>query len=200
LPGARAEAVQIARLYGSQPLMEAQATEAAVRQWIAAADVIHLATHGYLNPVRAMASGVLLAAPEDESARGETAHDGVLQAWEIHSQLKLRAELVVLSACETGRGQTVRGEGLIGLTRALQYAGARSVIASQWKAEDEATLTLMVTLHRNLRAGLAKDEALRRAMARVRRQEGFEHPYYWAGFFLTGDPDNPNLGTVARKP
>src|SRR5204863_5551514 len=140
-----------------------RATEAAVRQQIETADVIHFATHGYLHPVRPMSSGLLLTAPEQEPEIGETANDGALQAWEIYSQLKLRAELVVLSACETGRGQNMRAEGIVGLTRALQYAGARSVVASQWNVADESTATLMVAFHRGLRAGLAKDEALRQA-------------------------------------
>src|SRR5262249_10075063 len=122
---------------------------------------------------------------------GETNNDGVLQAWEIYSQLKLRAELVVLSACETGRGQIVSGEGLIGLTRALHYAGARSVIASQWKVNDVTTPTLMVAGHRRLRQGWDKDEALRQAMAVLQQARTTAHPYYWAAFFLTGDPDSP---------
>src|SRR5262249_10513840 len=151
------------------------------------------------HPMRAMSSGVLLSVPENEPESGKTDNDGVLQAWEIYSQLKLNAELVVLSACETGRGQLVRGEGIVGLMRALQYAGARSVVASQWKVADETTSTLMVAFHRKLREGLAKDEALRQAMALVRSNPKTAHPYYWAAFFLTGDPDNPSLGAKRVK-
>ena len=186
-------------MYGSAHLTGREATEAAVRERIATADVIHLATHGYFFPARAMSSGVLLTGPETEPGIGETDNDGVLQAWEIYSQLQLRAELVVLSACETGRGQTVRGEGLIGLTRALQYAGARSVLASRWKVADFSTARLMRAFHGHLREGLAKDEALRRAMARVRQNPETAHPYFWAAFFLTGDPSNPNLGTESKR-
>jgi len=96
----------------------------------------------------------------------------------------LKAQLVVLSACETGRGQNVRGEGIVGLTRALQYAGARSIVASQWAVADESTARLMVAFHQRLRRGLAKDEALRQAMAVVRRNPETARPYYWAPFFL----------------
>ena len=96
----------------------------------------------------------------------------------------------MLAACDTGRGEAIAGEGLIGLTRALQYAGARSIIASLWTADDQSTLTLMVAFHRNLRHGLAKDEALRQAMASVRDDPRSAHPYYWAAFYLTGDPVN----------
>jgi CHAT domain-containing protein len=194
LPATKTEAVEIAKLYGGDLLTEESATEAAVRARIGRADVIHLATHSYLNPMRAMSSGVLLTEPEKEPEIGETANDGALLAWEIYSQLKLKAELVVLSACETGRGQTVRGEGIVGLTRALQYAGARAIVASQWKVPDKSTSRLMVAFHRYLRQGLAKDEALRQAMAEVRQNKRTAHPYHWAAFFLIGDPDNPNLG------
>src|SRR5271157_5391961 len=135
-PGARPErlgatareAEVIAQLYGGKPLTGDQATEAEVRKRIENADVIHLATHGALQTALPMSSGIVLTPPEKEPAIGETDNDGALQAWEIFSQLKLRAELVVLSACDTARGEAVKGEGVVGLTRALEYAGARSVV------------------------------------------------------------------------
>jgi CHAT domain-containing protein len=200
LPATRDEASSIARLYSRAPLLGEGATEAALRQQIGTADVIHLATHGFLHPFRPMSSGVLLTVPEKETGAppeewsGETVDDGVLQAWEICSQLKLRAEVVVLSACETGRGENVRGEGIVGMTRALQYAGARAIVASQWQVADESTRRLMVAFHQKLREGLSKDEALREAMAVVRQDAKTAHPYYWAPFFLIGDPENPVLG------
>lgn len=194
LPGTGIEATKVAALYDSTPLLGKDATEAALRERIASADVIHLATHGCTDPRRAMSSGLLLATPEKRLQTSGTDNDSVLQAWEIYSQFKLKAELVVLSACDTGRGEAVAGEGLIGLTRALQYAGARSVVSSLWTADDQSTLTLMVALHRNLRNGDSKDEALRRAMQSVRKDPRSSHPYYWAAFYLTGDPDNPSLG------
>jgi CHAT domain-containing protein/Tfp pilus assembly protein PilF len=199
LPGTEVEAVKVAALYNSTPLLGKEATEAAVRKRIESADIIHLATHGCTDPTRAMSSGLLLAAPEKQTENDGTDNDSVLQAWEIYSQFKLKAELVVLSACDTGRGQAIAGEGLIGLTRALQYAGARSIIASLWTADDQSTLTLMVAFHRNLRKGLAKDEALRQAMASVRNDQRSAHPYYWAAFYLTGDPDNPGFGEDSQS-
>jgi CHAT domain-containing protein/Tfp pilus assembly protein PilF len=202
LPRTAQEAAAIARLYGSVPLLGSGATEAAVRQRMETAEVVHLATHGYLNPAWPMSSGVLLAvaggtAPSAAWAE-ETANDGVLQAWEVYSQLKLRAELVVLSACETGRGQNVRGEGIVGLTRALQYAGARTVVASQWSVADDSTATLMVAFHRKLREGLARDEALRQAMIHLQQNPQTAHPYYWAAFVLTGDPGDPHRMPARR--
>ncbi len=130
LPATGPEARRIAGLYASRPLTGVQGSEATLRRRVGKADVVHLATHGYLNPYRAMSSMLLLTAPEKKPATGEYADDGFLEAWEIQDQLALRAELVVLSACETGRGENVRAEGLVGLTRALQVAGARSVVAS----------------------------------------------------------------------
>jgi tetratricopeptide (TPR) repeat protein len=189
------EARVIAGLYGSAPLTGDQATEAELRRRIEEADVIHLATHGVLQSALPMSSGILLTPPEKEPAIGETNDDGALQAWEIFSQLKLRAELVVLSACDTARGEIVKGEGVVGLTRALEYAGARSVVATQWAVvEGESTTELVQAFHEGLRKGEAKDEALREAMARVR--EKYPQPFYWAPFILLGDPDNPNLASI----
>jgi CHAT domain-containing protein len=111
LPNSGPEAVAIARLYGAAPLLGAAATESAVRRQIEHTTVIHLATHGYLSATRAMDSGLLLTPPVPEAAVGQDGNDGVLQAWEIASQLKLQAELVVLSACETGRGRILRARG-----------------------------------------------------------------------------------------
>ena len=140
-----------------------------------------------------MSSGIMLTPPAKEPALGETNDDGALQAWEIFSQLKLRAELVVLSACDTARGEVVKGEGVVGLTRALEYAGARSIVATQWSvASGQSTTQLMEEFHKGLRNGKAKDEALKEAMAAVRKK--YPHPFYWAPFILLGDPDNPNLG------
>jgi CHAT domain-containing protein len=98
---------------------------------------------------------------------------------------------VVLSACETGRGAKVKGEGLVGLTRALQGAGARSVVATLWKIPDNSTAWLTLAFHRELAKGVAKDEALRRAMAITAGRAATGAPYFWASCVLTGDPDRP---------
>src|SRR5271157_285276 len=193
LPATSREATVIAQVYGGEALTADNATEAEVRKQIEKADVIHLATHGALQTALPMSSGITLTPSPQEPAIGETNNDGALQAWEIFSQLKLRAELVVLSACDTARGEVVKGEGVVGLTRALEYAGARSIVATQWSvASGESTAHLMEEFHRDLRKGEAKDEALKDAMATVRKEH--PQPFYWAPFILLGDPDNPNLG------
>jgi tetratricopeptide (TPR) repeat protein len=187
------QAETIARMYGCSPLIGENATEADVRKQIEGVDVIHLATHAMLQRALPMSSGLLLTPPATEPAAGETDNDGALQAWEIFSQLKLRTEVVVLSACSTARGDIVRGEGVVGLTRALEYAGARSVVATQWSiVAGDSTIELMEEFHRLLRKGEAKDEALKSAMTSVRTK--YPHPFYWAPFILLGDPDNSNLG------
>jgi len=118
----------------------------------------------------------------------DTRDDGVLQAWECYGPeaIRLRAEVVALSACRSGGGEQRPGEGIIGLTRALQVAGARGVVASQWSVADASTPLLMLAFHRALRAGRTKDQALRRAMVQTARR--WPHPFHWAPFFLAGDP------------
>jgi CHAT domain-containing protein len=196
LPATGEEARSIAHLYGVAPLLDEQATEAAVRSRLPQADVIHLATHGVLRQEVPLASGVLLTLPKQTRANTPTDDDGDLQTWEI-AALKLKAELVVLSACKTGLGAQVTGEGLIGLTRALQIAGCRSVVTSQWSVEDTSTSALMVAFHSGLRQGLTKDVALQQAMRSIAEAKDGRtaHPHYWAAFVLTGDPDNPNLAS-----
>lgn len=194
LPATKTEAERVAKLYGSTPILGDTCTEKEMRQHIEKADIIHLATHGFLHPTLPMASGVLLTPPAQAILDTETNDDGALQAWEIFSQLRLRAEIAILSACETGLGKNVRGEGVIGMTRALQYAGCRSIVASHWKVADDSTAELMVVFHEALRGGSSKDAAMLKAMLAVAQNAKTAAPYYWAPFFLTGDPSNGNLG------
>ena len=149
--------------------------------------IIHFAVHGLLNENRPQFSGLVLSRP---AARGGTAgapaQDGLLQVYEIFN-LRLQADLVVLSACETGLGPSVRGEGLIGLTRAFLYAGTPAVVVSLWKVEDRSTAELMARFYRHLRGpAVSKAEALRRAQLDLIRAGRFGHPYFWAAFVLFG--------------
>ena len=197
LPFAEEEAGRIAALYGVPASTGVEPTEAWFRSRAAGADIIHLATHGYFNPFRAVSSGLRLAVPEKEPAFGDTDNDGALQAWEVFTQLQLRAELVVLSACQTGVGAQVPGEGLVGLTRAFQAAGAGSIVATQWRVANRSTAGGMVTFHQHLRKGMAKDEALRLAMRALAANPATSHPSYWAPFILVGD-FRPLRFTAAR--
>jgi CHAT domain-containing protein len=127
-----------------------------------------------------MYSHLLLAQP-----RGGETEDGLLEAREIMN-MDWNADLVVLSACETARGRVGGGEGIIGLTWSSFIAGAPTVVVSQWKVEASSTTELMVGFHSNLKSGLPKAEALRRASLALLKTPEFRHPFYWAGFILVG--------------
>ena len=113
--------------------------------------------------------------------------DGLLQVYEIMS-LQVRADLVILSACETGLGRERQGEGLIGLTQAFLHAGAASVIVSLWKVDDGSTADFMIGFHRYLTSGkLDQAQSLRKArLDLIAGGKGFGHPHYWAPFVLVG--------------
>ena len=182
LPGTRREVDAIGRLYNGPVtrLVGSQASEDRVRQAMAEADVIHLAVHGLTNARFPLDSALALST---DAGGGE---NGLLQAWEIFEQVRLRAGLVVLSACDTAGGRESGGEGLIGLARAFQFAGAPAVVATLWRVEDDASATLMTTFHRELRRGRPAGEALARAQRAMLRSDGSAHPYYWAAFVLNG--------------
>jgi CHAT domain-containing protein/lipopolysaccharide biosynthesis regulator YciM len=144
------------------------------------ADYIHLATHGIVNERKPDFSGLLF--PQTT----ESEEDGFLQAAEIFN-LPLRADLAVLSACETGLGKMVRGEGIIGLTRAFMYAGAPSVVMSLWRVSDISTAELMQRFYANImKKNMDKAEALRRSKISMIQSKEFCHPFYWSAFILTG--------------
>jgi len=142
---------------------------------------IHFATHGFMDEAKPARSGIFLSrSPQSEE-------DGILQMGEI-MRLKLNADLVTLSACGTGLGKLVSGEGILGLTRSIFYAGARNVTVSLWNVNDSATATLMQSFYRNL-TRLPKDEALRQAKLSLMRSSNrlWQHPYYWAAFVMEGE-------------
>ncbi len=145
--------------------------------------MLHLATHGYLNPKRPENSGFVLSTVDREGKE----LDGFVGLREIY-QLRAPVALAVLSACQTALGKDVRGEGLMGLTRGFMYAGASSVVASLWKVDDEATSELMRHFYSNLlENGMTPAAALRDAQNRIRQRPEWSSPYYWAAFTLQGD-------------
>jgi CHAT domain-containing protein len=182
------QARRIAALYEpSRPLAltGSEATEAAFRTAAAGAKVVHVAAHGVVDPVNGLHSRVLLAPSAKGEKQGGTSDDGWLEAWEL-MQMKLDADLVVLSACETGRGKAADGEGLLGLTWAVFVSGARSAVVSQWRVESTSTTDLMVGLHERLRKGVAGDEALRGSVLALMKNPNYRHPMYWAPFIYSG--------------
>ena len=143
---------------------------------------VHLACHGLVDPERPMRSALALA-PDAE-------HDGMLTYSEVF-RLSVPADLAVLSACETGKGKIVKGEGIVGLTRAFMYAGAPRVLCSLWKVDDEATQALMIRFYelwnpKEGKKGLGAAAALRQAQAFIKGHDKWKHPYYWAAWQLWG--------------
>jgi CHAT domain-containing protein len=189
LPEAEQEVRALGQLYGSprsKVYIGPEAREDRVKSEAGQARIFHFATHGILNNAAPMYSHLLLA----PGAKNE---DGLLEAWEM-MQLDLKADLAVLSACETARGRFGAGEGMIGLSWALFVAGVPSTVVSQWKVESASTRDLMVSFHRGIssqaRTGktkVTKTEALRQAALKLLKNPETSHPFYWAGFVLVGD-------------
>lgn len=188
LPEAEREVKTLGRLYGglrSKVFSGSEATEARVKAEAPRSSVIHLASHGVLDAANPMYSHVVLA--------GGGGEDGMLEAWEL-MQMDLRADLFVLSACETARGRVGAGEGVIGMSWALFIAGVPTVVVSNWQVSSASATELMLDFHRHLtaprarvRTADAKAEALRQASLALLKSSDYRHPFYWAGFSLIGD-------------
>jgi CHAT domain-containing protein len=157
---------------------------AALSKEIADYRIIHFATHALLDSRRPEFSGIVLSLVD----RSGKKQDGFLAATEVFN-LKLRADLVVLSGCRTALGQDVRGEGLVGLTRGFMYAGAPRVVASLWKVDDAATAELMRRFYEEMFGPrkLRPAAALRQAQLALAKTTRWSSPYYWAAFVLHGD-------------
>ncbi len=184
---ARQEAEAILRLAGQQPTLAAFGVDAS-RELVESGRLsgyrlIHFATHGVLDTEHPELSALLLSHVD---RRGRPV-DGYLRAYEI-LQLDLPADLVVLSACRTALGKQIRGEGLVGLTRAFMAAGAARVAVSLWNVQDRATAELMQRFYTHLlRDHLPPSRALQEAQTSMWREARWQAPYYWAGFVLQGD-------------
>jgi tetratricopeptide (TPR) repeat protein len=187
LPGAFEEGRWVADRLGAQLLTGNAATESFVRRRLANASIVHLATHGlaYGSETRVRDSYVALAP--------EAGHDGLLTLGELldDDTLRLTADLIVLSACQTGLGETRQAEGTVGLQRGLLAKGARSVIVSLWSVDDAATTLLMQRFYthwlgRDGAPEVSKAEALRRAQRDLRADPRYSHPKFWAAFQLVG--------------
>lgn len=184
----RREAQAIARLVPAEQRREALDFDAsratATSGELGEYQVVHFATHGILNSVTPELSGVILSLV-DRQGRPQ---DGFLKLDDIYN-MKLRAELVALSACQTALGRDVKGEGLVGLTRGLMYAGAKRVVASLWRVDDVATAELMKKFYEEMLGprALQPAAALREAQISMLRSKRFESPYLWAGFVIQGE-------------
>jgi CHAT domain-containing protein len=195
LPSSREEVEAIAGLYpgSSRKYLGEEATEEKAKSIGRDVRYLHFACHGLIDERFPLNSALALTVPA-KLERGQD--NGLLQAWEIFEHVRVDADLVTLSACETALGKELGGEGLLGLTQAFQYAGARSVLASLWGVADESTALLMRQFYGYLKAGKGKAEALRAAQIDLIRSRTstkasagapFSHPFHWAAFQLIGD-------------
>jgi CHAT domain-containing protein len=191
LPEAERQVQALQGMYGSsggKSYLGADAREGRFKSEAANYTILHLATHGMVDNRAPMYSSLVFA--QTTQTDGE---DGLLEAWELMT-LDLKADVVVLSACETARGRISHGEGMIGLTWALFVAGAPTTVVSQWKVRSDSTADLMIAFHRRLRARLARSPgqrdlagALRMAALEIKRDPRYRHPFYWAPFVVIGN-------------
>ncbi len=198
LPHSRREVESIGQLFPGRlaAFLGSEATEERAKNLPRATRIVHFATHGFTDERLPMSSGLVLTIPERPH---EQAEDGLLQAWEIFESVRLEADLVVLSACDSGRGKDLGGEGLLSLTRAFQFAGARAVVASLWKVPDDGSADFMARFYRHLKSGAAAEEALREAqLERIaelpwlvdepgKAGVNFSRNLVWAAFEVFGD-------------
>lgn len=168
--------------FGGEVFVEGDATESAFRESAPRCRILHLAAHAIADDERPLRSGLAF------SLEGDTLSDGFLHAYEIY-KLALPAELAVISACNSGFGQLAEGEGAISLGRAFFHAGCRSIVVSQWLANDHSSAQLMAYFYDYLAQGFAKDEALRQAkLDYLDASDALTaHPYFWAGMTAVGD-------------
>lgn len=188
LPGAEKEAREIGTVLDACPFVGAQATETIIKSQLPHADIIHFATHGLLDygqhqdQFRQSIPGALALTPEGEE-------DGLLTSDEIIG-LELTASLVVLSACDTGRGE-ITSDGILGLSRSFVGAGTPSIIVSLWAVSDSSTADLMKEFYNQLKKSPNKAQALRQAMKETMKHH--PHPKDWAAFTLIGETEGTIL-------
>jgi CHAT domain-containing protein/tetratricopeptide (TPR) repeat protein len=160
--------------------------ETAMSSEVSRAQIVHFATHGFLDSEHPELSGIVLTMTDRNGAKT----NGLMPLPDIYS-LDLSAELTVLSACQTALGKEIKGEGLVGLTHSFMSAGAKSVVASLWKVDDRATAALMADFYEGmLQKGMTPAAALRSAKMKMIREKQWSAPYYWAGFVLQGEYTN----------
>nr|MDZ8018944.1 CHAT domain-containing tetratricopeptide repeat protein [Nostoc sp. SerVER01] len=187
LPGTEKEAQEILKLVSASENIQAFGFDAnynwATNDQLSQYKILHFATHGFLDSTEPELSGIVLSLIDKQGK----SQRGFLRLADIFN-LNFPAELVVLSACQTGLGEEVKGEGLVGLTRGLMYAGAARVVVSLWNVDDEATSLLMSQFYSQmLQQGKTPAAALRAAQLKMWEQEKWRNPYSWSAFTLLGE-------------
>jgi CHAT domain-containing protein len=188
LPSARKEVEALQQKYSGFFAFDSLASEKTVKEKASQYAILHFATHGILDAKRPVLSSLALSEDND------SIESNFLQAHEI-SKMELNADLVVLSACETGYGKFEQGNGIASLARSFMYAGASSLIVSLWKVNDLSTSKIMGNLYENLANGLPKDEALRLSKQQYMQsaQGIMAHPAFWSPFILMGNSEPVNI-------
>lgn len=180
------EAQTIAHQFGGQTLLDSAATKGSFLSMAPDFRILHLSTHGFVDPANSQYSFLAFHGPADSIRLGNQIQQGVsgLYLADLH-HLTLQAEMVVLSACETGLGELRLGEGIASLASGFAFAGAKSIITTLWSVNDKATSDLMQTFYQHLSEGLPKNKALRKAqLAAIEKGQA---PFFWAGFVPLGD-------------
>ena len=182
LPMARKEVEESAKVWGGVYYVDDQATEANFKQFAPGAGIIHLATHAVLDDKNPLYSKLVFSPGKD------TLEDGLLNTYELYN-IHLNAQLVCLSACNTGLGKLKSGQGVVGLAQGFLYAGVPNVMMSLWSVPDKSTSQIMQYFYVALKSGKGKADALREAKLKylAHADENTSDPYYWAAFTLIGD-------------
>lgn len=184
------EAAAIQKIWNGELLENSRAIEALFKERSGDCNILHLATHAFTNEQNPELSGLVFTDYQaSDSTNSNREEDGILYAHEIYS-LDLIADLVILSACNTGSGQHRQGEGVMSLSRAFAYAGCPSAAMSMWQADDESIASIMERFHTYLKAGKSKSAAMQQAKLDFLKSSDRAHPYFWAAFLTIGD-DRP---------
>lgn len=177
------EASLIRQIWGGMSLLGADATESNFKSQAQNSQIIHLAMHAFSDDESPMNSGLVFNSPLSDEK-----DDAILYAHEIYN-LKLKAKLAILSACNTGAGKLAEGEGVMSLARSFAYAGVPSTSMSLWRADDKSISQIMQSFHAYLHEGLEKSAAMRQAKLDFLDKSNLTHPYFWAAFMTIGDDE-----------
>ena len=187
LPCARKEVQMIGRMFNTAPLIGREATKSEVLRRLPSVALIHIAAHGR------METGEIALAPNTTRASQIPANEDFLLTMKDVTSAQIRARLVVLSCCHSGRGE-IKAEGVVGIARAFLGAGARAVLVSLWAIDDDATLEFMKNFYSHLVKGISASESLNKAMKHMRESDEFNEVKHWAPFVLIGDDVTIELG------
>jgi CHAT domain-containing protein len=194
LPGSVDEVIEIGDLLGGEAFTGSSASEGKFKQLAGESHIIHLATHAFLDDEDPLRTTLVFSENRKEK------EDGLLKVYELYN-MEMRARLVVLSACNTGLGEHRDGEGIMSLARAFFYAGVPNIVMTLWTVTDRQSYKLMLSFYKQLSKGRNAETSLQRAKLEFLETAlpGYQHPRYWAGYILVGNPENLFLSRFYRQ-